>query len=91
MRKDGINHYYYQCHCEGVGLCGFYLYYFAFFMDPYHPVIKALSQVIEPLLAPIRKHLPPIGGLDFSPLVLMIGLQLLGSALVAIAQLCVKA
>lgn len=57
-----------------------------YFMDPYHPVIRALSQVIEPLLAPIRKHLPPIAGLDFSPLVLLIGLQLLGSAVVAILR-----
>ena len=56
------------------------------FLDPYHPVISALGQVIEPLLAPIKKLVPPIGGLDFSPLILMIGLQLLGSVLVALLR-----
>ena len=55
-----------------------------YFLDPYHPVINTLGQVIEPLLAPIRKHIPPIGGLDFSPLVLMIALQLLGTIIVAL-------
>jgi YggT family protein len=57
-----------------------------YFMDPYHPLINTLGQVIEPLLAPIRKHVPPIGGLDFSPLILMIGLQLLGSIIVALLR-----
>jgi YggT family protein len=57
-----------------------------FFMDPYHPVIKTLSQVIEPLLAPIRKRVPPVGGLDFSPLILIIALQLIGTILVALLR-----
>ena len=57
-----------------------------FFMDAYHPVIRALGQVIEPLMAPIRKHLPPMGGLDFSPLVLIIALQILGSIIIALLR-----
>jgi YggT family protein len=31
----------------------------------------------EPVLAPIRRVLPPMGGLDLSPMVLLIGLQFL--------------
>ena len=49
-----------------------------------HPVRKiydALSRVIEPILKPIRAVIPPvrIGGaaLDLSPLILIIGLQVL--------------
>jgi YggT family protein len=57
-----------------------------FFLDPYHPVIQILSQVMEPLLTPIRKLVPPMGGLDFSPLILIIGLQILGSILVALLR-----
>lgn len=57
-----------------------------FFLDPYHPVIQILGQVMEPLLTPIRKLVPPMGGLDFSPLILIIGLQILGSILVALLR-----
>lgn len=57
-----------------------------FFMDPYHPVIQMLGQVMEPLLTPIRKLVPPMGGLDFSPLILIFALQILGSILVALLR-----
>jgi YggT family protein len=36
-----------------------------------------LYRLTEPVLAPIRQVLPPMGGLDLSPMVLLIGLQLL--------------
>jgi len=56
---------------------------------PYdHPIRKvydALSRVIEPLLRPIRAVIPPVrmGGaaLDLSPLILILGLQILASVL----------
>ena len=44
-----------------------------------HPAVRFLDRVTEPLLGPIRKALPPIGGIDFAPLVLLIGLSLLRS------------
>lgn len=53
-----------------------------------HPVRKiydGLSKVIEPLLRPIRAVVPPlrIGGsaMDLSPLILIVGLQLLAGLL----------
>jgi len=57
-----------------------------YFMDPYHPVISMLGQVVEPMLAPIRKNVPPIGGLDFSPLILIIVLQLLGTIVIVLLR-----
>jgi len=42
-----------------------------------HPLIAILHGVTEPVLAPIRRVLPPMGGLDLSPMVLLILLQLL--------------
>lgn len=49
-----------------------------------HPVRKvydALSRAIEPVLAPIRRAIPPLSvgrtRLDLSPLILIIGLQIL--------------
>lgn len=43
----------------------------------YSPVVGLLSSLCEPLLRPLRRVLPVIGGLDFSPLVALIGLQAL--------------
>lgn len=40
----------------------------------YHPVAAALFQLTEPMLRPIRRILPNMGGLDLSPMVLLIGL-----------------
>lgn len=43
----------------------------------YNPVEALLHQLTDPLLAPIRKVIPPIGGLDLSLIVFLIGLQFL--------------
>ncbi|HSQ26201.1 MAG TPA: YggT family protein [Anaerolineales bacterium] len=53
----------------------------SYFMDPYHPVRQTLDRFINPFLNPIRRILPPMGGLDFSPLVLIIGLQIIDMVL----------
>ncbi len=58
----------------------------SYFLDPYHPVRKTLGRLVEPLLDPIRRVLPPTGGLDLSPLVLIILLQILGAILVAVLR-----
>ncbi len=38
----------------------------------YHPAMQFLLRITEPLLAPLRRHIPPIGGLDFTPMVALI-------------------
>jgi len=38
----------------------------------YHPALALLQQITEPLLAPARRLLPPMGGLDFSPIVVFL-------------------
>ncbi|EGD60535.1 protein of hypothetical protein function YGGT [Novosphingobium nitrogenifigens DSM 19370] len=38
---------------------------------------RALNALLEPLLGPIRRAMPQTGSVDFSPLVLIVGLQLL--------------
>lgn len=40
-------------------------------------VSNFIHSLTDPLLRPIRKALPETGGLDFSPMVLLIGLQIL--------------
>jgi YggT family protein len=47
----------------------------SYFMAPYHPVRQRIDSLVEPMLAPIRRILPPMGGLDFSPFVLIILIQ----------------
>lgn len=56
----------------------------SYFLSPYHPVRETLDRIIDPLLAPIRRVVPPIGGLDFSPFVLIILLQLVERLLVGL-------
>ena len=46
---------------------------------PFAPFIRALN---EPVLSPLRKLIPPLGGLDFSPLVALVILQILNMVLV---------
>ena len=45
--------------------------------DPRNPIVAFLRQVTEPVLAPVRRLLPPwkTGGLDFSPLIVIIAIQ----------------
>jgi YggT family protein len=44
----------------------------SYILDPFHPVRRFLDGIVQPLLAPIQRILPLVGGLDFSPLVLLI-------------------
>ncbi|PJF43657.1 MAG: hypothetical protein CUN55_08015 [Phototrophicales bacterium] len=50
-------------------------------IDPYSPIAQALYQLTEPVLAPVRNLLPPMAGFDFSPIIAMIGIQVLGQLL----------
>lgn len=42
-------------------------------------IYNAIYSVTEPVLGPVRRALPPLGGFDLSPIVVVIGLQLLSS------------
>ena len=48
------------------------------FLSPgsYHPGTALLAQVTEPILAPARKLIPPFSGLDFSPILIFLMLNL---------------
>jgi len=47
----------------------------------YSPAAALLSSLCEPLLRPVRRLIPPIAGMDFSALFVIIGLQALYIAL----------
>ena len=46
-------------------------------LDRRNPLVTITHALTEPVLAPIRNVLPPMAGLDLSPMVLLIALQLL--------------
>lgn len=50
--------------------------------DPDNAIVKVIHQLTEPVLSRVRQILPAAGGFDFSPMVVLIGLQLLKSLLV---------
>jgi len=51
--------------------------------DPYNPIVRFLYEATEPLLGRIRRALPiSMGGIDFSPVILIMGIMFLQSFLV---------
>jgi YggT family protein len=51
-------------------------------MPPYNPVREALDRIVEPMLTPIRRVIPMAGMMDFSPMILMILIELIARVLV---------
>lgn len=58
----------------------------SYVLSPYHPVRMALDRILDPLLNPIRRVVPPAGMIDFSPLILILLIQLIAR----IAELILK-
>lgn len=58
--------------------------FLSYILSPYHPIRSTMDRLVEPFLAPIRKLVPPIQMIDFSPIVLLIALQVFEFVLVSI-------
>jgi len=56
----------------------------SYFLPPYNSVRRFLDRIVEPILAPIRRVVPPLGMIDFSPVILMILIQVVESLLVTL-------
>jgi YggT family protein len=54
--------------------------------DPYNPVVRFLVNATEPVLWRIRRVLPMLGGIDFSPMILIVAILFLQNFLVASLQ-----
>ena len=54
------------------------------FIAPFsgHPALVLVRQLTEPVMAPFRRILPPMGGLDLSPIFVFLALQILRILLV---------
>ncbi len=58
----------------------------SYFMDPFHPVRRQVDRIVEPMLMPIRRVIPLVGMIDFSPLVLLILVQIVGMIVTSILR-----
>lgn len=56
----------------------------ASFIAPYsaHPALSLIRQLTEPLMAPFRRLLPSMGGLDLSPIFVFLALQIIRTVLI---------
>ena len=50
--------------------------------DPYNAIVRFLTSVTEPVLYPIRRRLPSMGGIDFSPILVILAIIFIQSFLV---------
>ena len=53
------------------------IYAIVSWVNPRAPFAPALGMLLQPLLAPIQRILPPVGGFDLSPLVLLLAVYVL--------------
>lgn len=53
---------------------------------PPHPAVEVLVKVASGLLRPIRRLIPSFGGIDFSPIVLIVGIQIIGQLIMKLLQ-----
>jgi YggT family protein len=45
---------------------------------------RTLDQIITPIITPFRRFIPPIGGIDLSPMIAILTLQFLGRLLIGL-------
>jgi len=50
--------------------------------DPFNPIVQILHRLTDPVLEPVRRRLPDFGGLDVSPIVVLLAIFFLQSFLV---------
>lgn len=57
-----------------------------YFMSPYHPVRMFIDRIVEPMLTPIRRLIPSFQSIDFSPLILLLIIQLVQIILINLVR-----
>jgi len=56
----------------------------SYFLAPYQPVRLFIDRIIDPMLRPIQRFIPPLGGLDITPLVLLVIVQIIGRLIISL-------
>lgn len=55
-------------------------------VSPYHPLRRTVYDLTEPFLEPIRRFLPATSGLDFSPLIALLLLEVIRRVLIEVLR-----
>jgi YggT family protein len=53
-------------------------------LDYYHPIRRIVHNLTEPVLAPVRRMMPQTGGVDFSPVIVLLIAYILRILLIGI-------
>jgi YggT family protein len=53
------------------------IYVLLSWLNPHAPMAPAISMLVRPFLAPFQRIIPPVGGFDLSPLILLVVVQIL--------------
>ncbi|MAM35502.1 MAG: hypothetical protein CMH28_10560 [Micavibrio sp.] len=48
-------------------------------------LIKLIKRITDPIMQPVRKIIPPIGGIDITPIIVILGLSLLDGFIMQLA------
>lgn len=56
----------------------------SWFVSPLSPIRGAMGRILQPMYAPIRRIIPPLGGMDFTPIVLLLLLRVISQIAVSI-------
>jgi YggT family protein len=58
--------------------------------NPYQPLIRFVYDVTEPIMAPFRRLIPPIGMIDISPIVVVFALELVRRVMIELIWMLLR-
>ncbi len=56
----------------------------SYFVSPWNSIRRSLARIVEPMLDPLRRFIPPLGPLDLSPIVLLILINVVAQVLISL-------
>jgi YggT family protein len=55
----------------------------SFILPPYHTIRETLGRILQPLYAPLRRIIPPLGMIDITPIVLLLLLRFISNMIIS--------